>query len=242
MATEYDQICTRKETSLSFDFIAEVWNETPVIKKHLRDYLGKLSDPATIALLDLYKYYLADEEVPISLANWVGPRLMGEKDPRFAFQEAEVGAVAYLAQAATSALSLELVSTELVQANKQASEEHRFSALPMLGRLVDAFHQPMTAYAAGLDLEKTWVVSASEEDDYLTFELLNSRTPPYDVYLVVHEISPTLLGRLCIVTVKTAGRELKSDPKELEIGGEFRVGEAHPFKPDQVQSIEITVQ
>ena len=112
----------------------------------------------------------------------------------------------------------------------------------MLGRLVDAFHQPMTAYAAGLDLEKTWVVSASEEDDYLTFELLNSRTPPYDVYLVVHEISPTLLGRLCIVTVKTAGRELKSDPKELEIGGEFRVGEAHPFKPDQVQSIEITVQ
>jgi hypothetical protein len=242
MASEFDLICRRDESPLGFDFIAEVWNETPMLREHLRDYVGTLGDKLKSALLDLYGYHLADEQLPTSMLTLVGPQLIGEQDPRFVFQEAEVGAAAYLARAATAALSMELASEESIPVQNRVRERRRFITLPSFGRLSDVLHQPAIAYAAGLDAEKTWVVPVSEGEDYLTLELLSSRSSPYDVYLVAHEISPSLIGRSCIVTITTVGREFQSEPSELQAGREIRVGEGYPFRPDQVQSIAIDIQ
>lgn len=242
MATQFDLICGRGTSSLGFDFIAEVWNETPTLKNQLRRYLGSLNAETTTSLLELYKYQLMDEEVPASLLNSVGPRLMGEEDPRFAFQEAEVEAAAYLAEAATAVLSLESADTEVSPGQDPVSEKRHFSTRPLLKRLADVLHQPRIAYAASLDVEKTWVVAVSKGQDYATFELLSSRMPPYNVYLVAYEISPSLIGLKCVVTIKTVEQQLESDPSELQTGNEIRVGEVYPFKPDQVEAIEIKIQ
>jgi len=242
MASEFDLVCGQGAAQLAFEFIVEVWNESPVLKKHLRQHLGKLSDEATTQLLNLYRYHLTDEQVPASMLKWVGPRLMGEEDPRFAFQENEVEAVTYLGRAAAAALSLRVAEGEAIPARESQFEKRHFTVQPMLRRLTDVLRQPTIAYAAGPGEQKAWVVTMSEEQEYFTFELLNNHQPPYEVYLVAHEISPSLVGRQCVITIKTAELEFQSDPTELKTGSEIRVGEVHRFKPDQAQSIEISIQ
>ena len=181
MASEFDLICSRGTSPLGFAFIAEVWNETPVIKTHLKQFLGSLRTDAMNALEELYKRHLVNEQVPFSLSNWVGPRLIGKEDPRFAFQVEEVEAAAYLAQAATAALESEADTSKATTAASEVTEEWRsFVTLPMLRRLSEVLHGPTPAYAAGMPEEKAYMVSGSEKDDYFTFELLTHRTGPYE--------------------------------------------------------------
>jgi 1,2-phenylacetyl-CoA epoxidase PaaB subunit len=108
MASEWDLLISQDLSPLGFSFIAEVWNQTPVVPVHLRNFIGRLPKEAEAALQYLYVALLEDEEVPSSLEKWVGVPLLGEEDPRLSFQRAEIAAVAYLATTATAALELEL--------------------------------------------------------------------------------------------------------------------------------------
>lgn len=241
MATELDLICRRGTSPLDYDFIIEIWNETPALRQQLRRYLGRLDEPATAALQELYVCHLTEQPVPASLLGWVGPRLMGEQDPRYAFQESEVEAVAYLGEAATTALSLEEEAADSVSLTNQIAEQIRFATQPVFRRLADVLHQPKTAYASSLETEKTWVVNVVGGGNFLTFELLNERVAPYEIYLIVHEASPSLLGRQVSIALQTLTSTFQSASNGLQIGNEIIIGNDELFRPEQVRSIEITI-
>lgn len=124
MATESDLIVSGDNSPLKFDFIVEVWNETPTLKGHLRRFLGKLSDDAIAAMRGLYTAQLLDEAVPETLKQWVGLCIMDENDPRLAFQETEIKIIDYLAKAATAALTLEAPAQEPAPLPDHSIEPH----------------------------------------------------------------------------------------------------------------------
>ncbi len=243
MATEFDLVVSGNASPLGFDFMVEVWNETPVLEGHLRRFLGKLPDEALVALRSLYTAQLLNENVPSTLAGWVGLRSMGENDPRLAFQEAEVEAVAYLARAATAALALEMTVQESARMPAAPRKLHRVLELPLrIGKLPDFGNATAVAYAAGTTGEEdVYFVSKFGDKDYFTFELLVNRLPPYEVYLIVRQISPELGGRKCVVTVNTVEGELQSMPTELKVGAEIQVGKDPNFNPSQVKSTAVEI-
>jgi hypothetical protein len=104
MASEFDLIVPASESSLKFDFMIEVWNEIPVLGTHLKHCLGTLSPEYNELLHTLYKSHMLGERV-LAFEGQVGPPLMGEADIRFTFQEVEIRAAEYLAQAAGAAAS-----------------------------------------------------------------------------------------------------------------------------------------
>lgn len=239
LAAESDLIVSGDASPLGFDFMVEVWNETPVLKGHLRRFLGRLPDEAVAAMRSLYRAQLLDEDVPPTLAGQVGLRIMGESDSRLAFQEAEIEAAAYLAQAATAALTLEVTAKEPARATPALSKSRLRLELPlMIGRLPDF----SIAYAAGtVGDEDTYIVSHVGDEEHFTFELLVDRLPPYEVYLVVHQVSPELENRRCVITIQTAERELQSAPTALEVDAEIQVGRDPDFVPREGQLIKVEI-
>ncbi len=241
MATELDLICRQGASPLGFEFIVEVWNETPALIKQLRKYLGKLNEPTIEVLQELYSCHLTDAPLPSSLLEWVGPRLMGEQDPRYSFQESEVEAVAYLANAATATLSLEVAETDSVFGANQILQQLRFVTKPVFRRLSDVLQQPKTAYASSSDAEKTWVVNLVADETYLTLELLHDRVVPYEIYFIVHELAPSLSDRQFNIEVQTLMNTFQAAQSNLQVGNEIVIGNYELFRPEQVTSIEITI-
>ena len=64
--------------------MVEVWNQTPVLPTHLKQFLGKIPEEAEDVLQDLYDALWEGNDVPVDLRDWVGIPLMGEEDPRTA--------------------------------------------------------------------------------------------------------------------------------------------------------------
>jgi hypothetical protein len=244
MATDSDLIVSEGNSPFKFDFMVEVWNETPTLKGHLRQCLGKLSDEAVTALSALYTIQLLDEPVPETLKQWVGFRIVNEDDPRLAFQETEIKTVAYLAQAATAALTLEAPVQELVPLPDDSIESRWvFSLRPILANLLEVISSPIVAHAAGAtgDVE-TYIIRQSEGDARFTFELRFRQRRPYTIYVKVHEVSPELVGRKGIVTVNTATSQWRSMPTELQVNGSIQIGEDPDFRLDQVRIVEIEIE
>jgi len=243
MAAQFDLIVSGDASPIGFDFLVEVWNETPVLKGCLRRFLGGLSAEVIAALRGLYVAQLLDENVPDALTEWVGLHIMGENDPRLAFQEAEVEAVAYLARAAAAALTLETIVPEPVRMPAPLLLRCKRFELPlMFGKLPDYLRGTAIAYAAGpTGSEEAYIITQSGDEEYFTFELLASRRPPYAVYLIVHEISPALNGSTCVVTISTAEEELRSIPTELRVGAQIQVGEDPNFSPSSVNSTVVEI-
>ena len=239
MATEFDLIVAEDASPLGFRFLVEVWNETPALKGHLKEFLGRLSSEATMALEKLYQAKIIDDEVPASLAKWVGPQIMREVDPRLIFQRAEVAAVSYLAQAATAALGVAEVY-QPVREQSVASVSHRvFSLQPILTRLSDIVGSPRVAYAAGSGEQDTYVIAQREGDYSFTFELLSEPFQPYNVYLIVHQLARILQGRMCTVTIETPEQTLRSVQTELRVDGQIQIGQDAKFRPQNARVVTI---
>lgn len=110
MATEFDLIVQSTDGPLGFGFMIEVWNETPIIIKHLRRYLGALDDEYTELLIELHAAYLCNESVPQRVLPYVGISIRQEDDLRLEFQANEINTVEYLSRAATALASCALLS------------------------------------------------------------------------------------------------------------------------------------
>jgi hypothetical protein len=247
MASEWDMLISQDLSPVGFSFIAEVWNQTPVVPVHLRDFVGRLPKEAEEALQDLYVALLEDEEVPSSLEKWVGVPLSGEEDPRLSFQRAEIAAVAYLATAATAALELELAREvkggTLPQVERQPLV---FDLQPIYERLSKFMpkKKSQVAYAAsGVGEQHTYLLHKADiqDDWYFTFELMNSTRSPYTVYVRVHELSPALQGSVCIITIVAGNKELRSGPTELQLDRSLPVGHDPHFRRDEVQTVTVEI-
>jgi len=240
MAAEFDLIIPQDESPLGFGFMVEVWNETPVLKAHLRRFLGKLPDEAVEVLQGLYEIQLLGQDAPSTFPEWVGLRIMGEEDPRLGFQESEVEQVAYLARAATAALA---VAEKPAEIRTFSMGRRRVFELPLVARRAFGFGEGAAlAVAAGAPETQTiHIVSQSEGDECFRLELLPSRRRPYRVYFVVRELAPKLEGSQCAISFHLADQEWRSAPARLSIGTEIEMGQDRDFSPSLVKMVKVEI-
>lgn len=237
MAAEFDLIVSKDVSPLGFGFMIEVWNETPDLREQLRKYLGKLPAELIEAVSELYAAQVLGEEVPAKLERWIGLRLMGEIDPRRAFQETEVAAISYLAQAATASLSLKKVTSEVANRVSNVHSSRRvFEIIPVFDRLSRFIGGAAVAYAARTaEDDETYIVNSSE----FTLELLRKSLPPYTIYLIVRRVAPKIEGNKCVVTVRSGEMSWQSKPAELRMDTKIEVGNDPSFEPGHVTVVEV---
>lgn len=254
MATDLDLLVPASASSLDFAFMIEVWNETPVLKGHLRRLVGNLSDEAIEALNALYESQLNQRYLPDKYMSWVGIPIMSHGDSRLTFQAEEVRASSYLAKAATAALGLEESEQEAKAAEPAPSRssilfDWRITVEGALRRVTDVLNQtrygrvgPSVAYAANAEEEPTLTFLYEGDEEQFLLELLNSRRSPYKVYLQVHMLSEGLKDRKCVVTLITKTGNLTSEPTVLKEGGTIVVGEDPYFERNGVENIEVLLE
>lgn len=84
------------ESPLSYGFIVQLWNMTPILEEQLGQFLGQLN-PQLADLIGLVHRARLGEDVDLApVRNRLGPAIGDQADPRLAFQERETAAMAYL--------------------------------------------------------------------------------------------------------------------------------------------------
>lgn len=238
-ASEYDLIVSGDNNPLSFDFLVEVWNETPVLNEQLRVCLTRLPEHVSGWLDELYTAYLLDEEIPSRVLDYVGPPLMGQEDFRREFQTSELAAVEYLSRA--SAAMLDMV--ELVKRPNITPSRLRIElGLPTLRKLSDFLKASSSqlAYAAdsGLDESHAWMITVKEYPDTI-FELLIDKGRL--IYLLPHSVDKYLQNKRVTVTLQTNELDVVTDLVALEPDREIPLGEVPGFDVEHIKGLYLEV-
>lgn len=233
MAAEYDLILQRDTGPLGFDFMVEVWNETPVIPEQLRQYLGVLDNQFIEYLIKLHVSYLLNESVPETVRPYVGPALGQEDDMRAVFQTEEIRSVEYLARAATASLSLARAPFK----QKAESRKQVINLGQSISELLDNVlgHRQAIAHATGgqaEDIQRSHFVAHEDEDYEIVLELLVRRKR--EVYVRVHQVGRNLAEKRGVIILRTDGTILRSEPTVLEAGKNIELGTHKGFQPDTV--------
>jgi len=245
MASEYDFIVKKESgnSPLTFDFMIEVWNETPALKGQLNNFICSLSEEVMENLLQLYWSRLVNTEIPENLRKYTGMKIIAEDDPRQIFQEEEIAAISYLANAATAALEMELEEQTI---ETTVSESWlTFELKPLLGKLSDYLRSSeiplVVAHAKNYvdNEEESWLIKKSEK---FIFELLNSRQQPYSIYLKVHKVEPDIIGSYCKISLKTKYQLFHSTFITLKEGTEIEVGRDSHFNSEDVESVQVEIK
>lgn len=247
MASEFDFIIRKDEESLSsvpFDMMIEVWNETPALKGQLRNFIGSLPDETIIFLHQLYSARLLGSEVPENLKNRIGLSIVAEDDPRLSFQEEEINAASYLANAATASLELDIVEEE---SPVEILNWLKLDIVPILGKLSNLLSNPafpiVASAANNIDSEmEQCLIVQLEKKEKLIFELLNSRMRPYLIYLKAYSIAPEFIGRKCFVSVITKEQKYTSPIIDLREDITIEVGKDAHFRCENVESVEFAIE
>lgn len=249
MASEYDLILEETESPLGFDFMIEVWNETPVFQGYLKQFLAKLPDELIEVLMGLYTAHVSDSEISSELERRVGLRIFDENDLRLAFQEQEVDAVSYLANASTAMLSFEQAKKETLEVARDFWTSlivKSFEIKPIYEKINNYLSfQTSYAFAHASDKEErnTWIVHNPNNETRFTFELLcNRRRSPNPVYFYIHYVSEKLTKCKSIISIVTPEIELRSEPTELLKDMVVAVGEIRNFKYDDVEFVKIEIE
>ncbi len=248
MASEYDFIVKQNSgnSPLTFDFMIEVWNETPALKGQLNKLICSLSEEVTENLFQLYWSRLINTEIPENLRKYIGTRVIAEDDPRRIFQEEEIVGVNYLSKAATAALELEF--EEQTEEVTETKNWLKFELKPLLGKLSDYLRKPTSSFvvaraANNIDSEEdSWLVVQLEENEKFIFELLNKHQQPYSIYLKAHGIDSNISNRHCIITIKTDKHLFRSAFAVLREGSKIEVGQDPDFRSKDVESVEVAIE
>lgn len=240
-ATDFDLIIPETESHLNRRFMVEVWNETPALKAHLKMCLGKISDGAIAAMRSIHVARLVDGQLPTNLMAWVGLPLMSENDGRVMFQQAEIEALEYLANTATAAIFAE-VSVPTQSPVPQSKQKQRFEVIPMFGNIVDFLKTPKRALAASsTQMKNDMIIASTSDENAFTFELLERRRESR-VYLLVRNLSQSLEGHICVVTLVMQDREFRSQPTEMHEGVEIQIGNISAFDRNKIQRVDVEIE
>jgi hypothetical protein len=246
MASDFDLILSQEISEFGFDCMVETWNQVPMLLIQCKHYVGSLPDQAVDVMKDLVTAKLFGDVPDPALAAWTGPTLFGINDPRYAFQQAEVAAVTYLAAAATAAIELR-VTAPAVSRRTAATASPRLVyrlgvTLARLSRYLSP-QVPKVAYAAS---------AAQEEDRYLihqedgeagfTLELLHRQRQPYTIYIEVHQVGTAIAAHQSTITVTTTSGSWTSAPAPLLVGATITIGEEPRFRIDDVQQVVVSVE
>jgi hypothetical protein len=244
MASEYDFIVEegeRNKFSIPFNFMIEVWNETPALKGQLKNFICSLPSETMKALHQLYSSRLLSSEIPESLKKYVGMRIIVEDDPRLTFQEEEINTVSYLSKAATASLELDIAEEKNPV---EMSNWLKLEIVPFLGKLSSFLKNPVVASAASshdTEAERCLIMQLEKKENFI-FELLCSRSRPYSIYLIIYSIAPTYIGRSCLISVKTKEQVYKSALTALDEDIVIEVGKDPHFQCENVESVELTIE
>lgn len=199
-ASQYDLKISKHDSPMGFEFMVEVWNETPVYEKHLKQVLGKLSSDATQVMLKIYSLQLVNDPVPENIQDWVGLKMFCKEDPRITFQEDEVLALSYITRAATYYLNQSLSLLEQADDEKQEAEfEFRvktiFSELNNFRQLVSRDW----ALASSKEESKTHLVVSPDNGNFFIFEIQEGLPSSNELFLLAHHIAKDLEDRKCFI-------------------------------------------
>jgi hypothetical protein len=249
MASEYDFIIRKEENLhpfLPFDIMIEIWNETPTLKGHLQNFIWSLSEGTTKAINKLFSTRLLNLEISEDLLRYIGMRIIADDDPRLSFQEEEINAAAYLAKAATAILSMDIV--EQVERANESLTWTKFEIVPFLGKLStyfqNQFSETMMARAANsidLEEERCLIVQTINKNKSFVFELLNSRSRPFLIYLKTYSVAPEYIGHNCIISVITKDQVYKSESIELYLDIKIDIGKDAHFQCEKVELVELLI-
>lgn len=194
-AAQYDLLVKGENSPLGFDFMVEVWNETPVYVKQLKKYLGQLSKEFIQKLSDIYSFQLANESIPEHLMKFVGIELFGDDDPRYVFQKNDVRSLMFISQAATYYLSQTLEKTA-----REAVEESvwEFNLNLIYDKLSKYFSnlESNLAYASNLeDLETFLLVHEGQETQFIIEFILAHEK----LMISVLDASSNIIGKRCFL-------------------------------------------
>jgi len=247
MACEYDFIIKQDSghSPLAFDFIIEVWNETPTLKGQLNKYIGSLSDEALENMLQLYFSRVRNLAIVEKLKEYIGTMIVAEDDPRRVFQEEEVVATGYLASAATASLELES-EYESQKANVEHTKSWKviFDVQPYWGTLSTFLRGPIVARAAdNSNIEtESFLIAWPEKEQKIIFELLKRSQQPYDIYIKTHSVAKDFMDIACIVSVKTKEKIFHSEEIRLNTGIRIEIGKDARFRYEDVEGVELAVE
>jgi len=232
-ATNFDLIVPTGESTLPYSCMVEVWNEAPVLRAHLRSYLGSLSDNAIRVLRTIHVSRLLDEALPEKVSAWVGLPIHDDSDVRAGFQESEVEAVQYLARAATAALFADLPSPVAEPARKK-----RFQTQPVFSNVENFLKGSRRAFAASQPTMSDIVVSVASGEDSFVLQVLERRRESL-IYALVHDVSPSLEGQSFVITVVLKEREIRSEPAIMRADEQVIIGNVSRFDKNNIVQVNI---
>ena len=241
-ASEYDLLISADKSALGFSFMIEVWNETPVYQKHLKQFLGTLAELETTVLTQIYSLQLFNDPIPTSLSRWVGLKIFGDDDPRLAFQEEELAAISYLAEAATLSVSL-LISEAAEDMVSSVMSDFVAKVKPIFASLSN--FAPLTkrklAYAATEHENETFILAFPEDGENLIFELQEGLPSTKEIFLFVHFIASDYRNKECNTKVFMEESEFEFPKFILKAGTEVKANVGCDFNISDFSEVEIKV-
>lgn len=242
-ASEYDLIISKHDSPLGFEFMIEVWNETPVYEKHLKNFYGSLFDNVFHLLAQINSFQLNNDSIPQTLSSWVGLKIFSEEDPRLEFQEKEVMAISYLTEAATFNVSLSLPGLKESIIESFVSKTF-FSIKPLFGKLSN-YEQLMSrklALASSEFENNTFILASPDEGKKFIFELQEGLPPTKEMFLFVHFISKEFENKKCFTHIVAKNSRFDFPAFILKTGLEVKVPVNPDFNMVDVFNAEVIIE
>jgi len=241
-ASEYDLIIAKRNSPLGFSFMIEVWNQTPVYEKHLKNFFGNLSDVEVNVLTQIHSLQLFNDPVPESLSRWVGLKLYGEEDPRFVYQEQEMIAISYLTEAATFRVSLSLSGADETEFSEAVSKfvcriKPIFDSLSNYKPLINR----KLAFAATEYENKTFILASPDKGKKFIFELVEGLPPTKDLFLIVHFVKKDFENKKCVTKFLSEELEFEFPSFTLKEGVEVKANVGSDYNILDFTEAEIKV-
>lgn len=240
MATEFDLVLTGDFSPTVFDFMIEVWNETPAHEQLLRKYIASLTEQASYLLSELYKAFILDEEIPGYLREYIGVAMHGLDDPRILFQSEEIEALKYLARASTSILADIEETTEIISRDSVLGLR-----LPQWLRFSDIFKAPLpqVAYAKSTSIEEDedLLILDRDHDPQVVLELIRDDKRRHWYYLVRY-VSPELTNAQARVVLTVNDERMLTETIVLDNNMKLHIDDgSSDFDYSEIHSVFLEI-
>lgn len=155
--SSHDLMVRAHESPLGYRFMVEAWNEVPIPAAQMGQFLGTLPQPLRRYLGLVYQAAQGEDVDLTEVADRIGPAILHDADPRVAFQEREIEAVAYLRRPAVAAALTPVAAPEaVVQLSGSAVKAARQQAKLDIRQVADAL------IARGHDVKVPWVLGLEQ--------------------------------------------------------------------------------
>lgn len=241
--SKYDLHVFEKESTLSYEFMIEVWNQTTTLVSQLDSNLGSLSDKILESLKLLNRVYLGLDDDLGSLSDRIGWPILHESDPRVLFQAQEVEECRYLNESALREIGAAEKSQETIFEGIVDIWFRKGGENVLYFGEVKERESELLAVAAPSETLKNWFLYAKgkldNEDIIGRFSLNLVR----DELRLIFEKLPHAFVRnnILLVAYGKSGMELFSESLKAELGKRFVIAKDKHVRPRDIEEVNIKV-